>query len=152
MATWRLGNCSQQNSFQCQTTDIFKINFKTSRCIPFSLSLSLVLYIFISSQATMTKKPTTSKRRVMFLAKQEATEEMDTDAPTLDVNASSLFEELCTAAKEGDQEKVESLIKNFGAPINVVDDWQCSPLYWACKLCVCFFLGAPYENKRINIF
>jgi hypothetical protein len=77
----------------------------------------------------------------MFLAKQEATEEMDTDAPTLDVNASSLFEELCTAAKEGDQEKVESLIKNFGAPINVVDDWQCSPLYWACKF-YCF-PGAP---------
>jgi hypothetical protein len=107
-------------------------------------SLSRFIYIFISRQATMTKKPTTSKRRVMFLAKQEATDEMDADAPTLDVNASSLFEELCTAAKEGDQEKVESLIKNFGAPINVVDDWQCSPLYWACKLCI-FFSGGSIE-------
>ncbi|KAI8884319.1 hypothetical protein K501DRAFT_182571 [Backusella circina FSU 941] len=68
----------------------------------------------------------------MYLAKQEAIQDNDTDAPTLDENADSLFEELCTAAKEGDQEKVESLVKNFGAPINVVDDWQCSPLYWAC--------------------
>ncbi|KAG1051677.1 hypothetical protein G6F43_006134 [Rhizopus delemar] len=44
----------------------------------------------------------------------------------------TIFQELCTAAKEGDIEKVESLVNHFNAPINIVDKWQCSPLYWAC--------------------
>ncbi|ORE01375.1 hypothetical protein BCV72DRAFT_217411 [Rhizopus microsporus var. microsporus] len=47
-------------------------------------------------------------------------------------NESQLFQELCTAAREGDIEQVENLVKHFNAPINYVDEWQCSPLYWAC--------------------
>ncbi|KAI8336101.1 hypothetical protein BC941DRAFT_354629 [Chlamydoabsidia padenii] len=54
------------------------------------------------------------------------------DEPTLDPNSNNLFDELCTASKQGDLEKVESLVKNFGANINKVDEWQCSALYWAC--------------------
>ncbi|RCH90293.1 hypothetical protein CU098_005033, partial [Rhizopus stolonifer] len=42
------------------------------------------------------------------------------------------FEDLCFAAKKGDLKKIENLVNNFNAPINIVDGWQCSPLYWAC--------------------
>ena len=34
----------------------------------------------------------------------------------------------------GDLEKTESLVRNFGAPIDVVDAWQSSPLYYACTV------------------
>lgn len=65
-------------------------------------------------------KPLTSKGKVMFLATAD------------EQNESQLFQDLCTAAKEGDIEQVENLVKHFNAPINYVDEWQCSPLYWAC--------------------
>ncbi|KAI8372974.1 uncharacterized protein BYT42DRAFT_594820 [Radiomyces spectabilis] len=51
---------------------------------------------------------------------------------TLDQETRDLYKELCSATKQGDLEKTESLVKSFGAPINFVDEWQCSPLYWAC--------------------
>jgi hypothetical protein len=85
----------------------------------------------------MGKKPLVTKTKVMALAMEQAgtqpDDAWDKDEPTLDPNADNLFDELCTASKQGDLEKVESLVKNFGANINTVDEWQCSALYWACK-------------------
>ncbi|ORZ25984.1 hypothetical protein BCR42DRAFT_401369 [Absidia repens] len=86
----------------------------------------------------MGKKPLVTKTQVMALALDEASttethdEDWELDEPTIDPNSSNLFDELCTASKQGDLEKVESLVKNFGANINKVDEWQCSALYWAC--------------------
>ncbi|KAI8070904.1 BTB/POZ protein [Gongronella butleri] len=47
-------------------------------------------------------------------------------------DSDELFDDLCSACKEGDLEKVYNLVKNFGAPVNKVDRWACSALYWAC--------------------
>ncbi|KAI8096603.1 uncharacterized protein BX664DRAFT_324366 [Halteromyces radiatus] len=87
----------------------------------------------------MGKKPLVSKTIVMTLAmeesaraKQQQEEDWEENGPTIDPNSNNLFDELCTASKQGDLEKVESLVKNFGANINKVDEWQCSALYWAC--------------------
>ncbi|CAO3582403.1 unnamed protein product [Absidia cylindrospora] len=86
----------------------------------------------------MGKKPLVTKTKVMDLALEEAStvtthdEDWEQDEPTINPNSSNLFDELCTASKQGDLEKVESLVKNFGANINKVDEWQCSALYWAC--------------------
>ncbi|KAG0172713.1 hypothetical protein DFQ28_009947 [Apophysomyces sp. BC1034] len=84
----------------------------------------------------MGKKPLVSKGKVMRLASEEANDhELEAwinQEPTLDESSGNLFDELCTATREGQLEKTEVLVKNFGAPINHVDDWQCSPLYWAC--------------------
>ncbi|KAI9253547.1 hypothetical protein BY458DRAFT_521795 [Sporodiniella umbellata] len=74
----------------------------------------------------MGKKPLTTKSKVMSLAAASNDDGCDDELDE------TIFEELCAAAKEGDIEKVESLVNNFNAPINIVDDWQCSPLYWAC--------------------
>jgi hypothetical protein len=74
----------------------------------------------------MGRKPITTKSKVMSLAMSSK----ESDEQVVD---ETIFQELCTAAKEGDIEKVESLVNHFNAPINIVDEWQCSPLYWACK-------------------
>ncbi|CAG8538891.1 3329_t:CDS:2 [Funneliformis caledonium] len=42
-----------------------------------------------------------------------------------------IFQDLLNACRNGDLELVESLVRNFGAPINQTDKWQCSPLYLA---------------------
>ncbi|ORX49411.1 POZ domain-containing protein [Hesseltinella vesiculosa] len=85
----------------------------------------------------MTKGSTVSKSRVMELAQQEMTTvgtlvAADDYELTMDPNADNVFDELCTACKQGDLEKVESLVSSFGASVNQVDDWQASPLYWSC--------------------
>lgn len=97
----------------------------------------------------------------MKLASQEAMADREAAAseqdnwienePTLTEDSANVFDELCNATKEGplpfsctstvthvcrcigDLEKTESLVRNFGAPINMVDDFQCNPLYYACK-------------------
>ncbi|KAF7724119.1 hypothetical protein EC973_001303 [Apophysomyces ossiformis] len=80
--------------------------------------------------------PIVSKEEVMRLASEEAidreAEEWVNQEPTLDEGSGNLFEELCAATREGQLDKTEVLVKNFGAPVNYVDEWQCSPLYWAC--------------------
>ncbi|KAI9255671.1 hypothetical protein BDA99DRAFT_517346 [Phascolomyces articulosus] len=85
------------------------------------------------------KRTVATKSQIMKLASEEAnravdesTQEWLENAPTLVANSANLFDELCDAAKRGDLEKTESLVRNFGAPIDVVDSWQCSPLYYAC--------------------
>ncbi|KAI9318040.1 BTB/POZ protein [Dichotomocladium elegans] len=89
----------------------------------------------------MGKKPLVTKSHIMKLASEQAmsdrersivTELWVENEPTLDANSDNLFEELCTAAKEGDLEKTKSLVTNFGAPINMIDRWQCNPLFYAC--------------------
>ncbi|CAG8560242.1 6626_t:CDS:2, partial [Scutellospora calospora] len=42
------------------------------------------------------------------------------------------FQDLLMACRSGDLERVESLVRNYSAPINKTDFWQCSPLYLAC--------------------
>ncbi|KAI7887082.1 POZ domain-containing protein [Lichtheimia hyalospora FSU 10163] len=78
----------------------------------------------------------------MKLASQEAIANRETsestrnswieNEPTLTEDSTNVFDELCNAAKEGDLEKTESLVNSFGAPINMVDNFQCNPLYYAC--------------------
>ncbi|KAI9492410.1 hypothetical protein BDB00DRAFT_873492 [Zychaea mexicana] len=77
----------------------------------------------------------------MKLASQEASREPDQsiqewleNEPTLDANSVNLFDELCEAAKQGDLEKVESLVRNFSAPVNLQDRFQCTPLYYSCTV------------------
>ncbi|KAF0348300.1 Substrate adaptor for cullin 3 ubiquitin ligase BTB3 [Gigaspora margarita] len=43
-----------------------------------------------------------------------------------------IFQDLLNACRSGDLERVESLVRNYSAPINKTDFWQCSPLYLAC--------------------
>ncbi|CDS05641.1 hypothetical protein LRAMOSA08169 [Lichtheimia ramosa] len=90
----------------------------------------------------MGKKPIVTKSHIMKLASQEAMADREAAAsghdnwienePTLTEDSANVFDELCNATKEGDLEKTESLVRNFGAPINMVDDFQCNPLYYAC--------------------
>ncbi|KAI8149563.1 BTB/POZ protein [Fennellomyces sp. T-0311] len=89
----------------------------------------------------MGKKKATvaTKSRIMKLASEsgehaidESTQEWLENEPKLNANSVNLFEDLCDATKQGDLEKTESLVRNFGAPINMVDAWQCNPLYYAC--------------------
>ncbi|KAG2221430.1 hypothetical protein INT45_005235 [Circinella minor] len=87
------------------------------------------------------KRTVATKSQIMKLASEEANNNIDEstqewleNAPTLDANSVNLFDELCDAAKRGDLEKTESLVRNFGAPIDLVDAWQSSPLYYACTV------------------
>ncbi|KAI8582594.1 hypothetical protein K450DRAFT_226013 [Umbelopsis ramanniana AG] len=81
----------------------------------------------------MGKKPVTNKRNIMRLASaaEEAPAEADNISPVLDRSETTLFDELCNATREGDLERVAYII-SVGGPVNAVDKWQCSPLYWAC--------------------
>ncbi|KAH8550422.1 BTB/POZ protein [Umbelopsis sp. PMI_123] len=81
----------------------------------------------------MGKKPVTNKRNIMRLASaaEEALAESDNISPVLDRSETTLFDELCNATREGDLERVAYII-SVGGPVNAVDRWQCSPLYWAC--------------------
>ena len=87
----------------------------------------------------MGKKPVTDKRNIMRLASaaEEAPAEADNISPVLDRSETNLFDELCNATREGDLERVAYII-SVGGPVNAVDKWQCSPLYWACR---CFCTG-----------
>ncbi|RUS20677.1 hypothetical protein BC937DRAFT_94650 [Endogone sp. FLAS-F59071] len=83
----------------------------------------------------MPKKPLVSKKNIIALASAERQLGNATAEPVQPAamdKTEGLFDELCSACREGDREKVESLVSNFAAPINFVDEWQCSPLYWAC--------------------
>jgi ankyrin repeat and BTB/POZ domain-containing protein 1 len=88
----------------------------------------------------MGKKPVTNKRNIMRLASaaEEAPAESDIISPVLDRSETTLFDELCNATREGDLERVAYII-SVGGPVNAVDKWQCSPLYWACR---CLALGS----------
>lgn len=87
----------------------------------------------------MGKKPVTNKRNIMRLASaaEDAPAEADNISPVLDRSETNLFDELCNATREGDLEQVAYII-SVGGPVNAVDKWQCSPLYWACR---CFCTG-----------
>ncbi|RUP49104.1 hypothetical protein BC936DRAFT_143285 [Jimgerdemannia flammicorona] len=84
----------------------------------------------------MTRKPLVSKKNIIALASTSDQLRNATTKPAqpaaMDRGERTLFDELCGACRVGDREKVESLVSNFAAPINLVDEWQCSPLYWAC--------------------
>ncbi|KAI8074865.1 BTB/POZ protein [Gongronella butleri] len=58
---------------------------------------------------------------------------LDFTFESLDPNAdNSLFYDLCEACKDGNLKKVDHLVNDYGAPVNDVDVWNCSALYWAC--------------------
>lgn len=88
----------------------------------------------------MGKKAVTNKANIMRLASSAAELVADADnvSPVLDRSETTLFDELCTATREGDLERVAYII-SVGGPVNAVDKWQCSPLYWACRY-HCHFL------------
>lgn len=84
--------------------------------------------------ATMGKKAVTNKANIMRLASSAGELPADSDnvSPVLDRSETTLFDELCTATREGDLERVAYIV-SVGGPVNAVDKWQCSPLYWACR-------------------
>lgn len=106
-----------------------------------------------SRLSTMPKKPLVSKKNIIALASAEGQLGNAAAEPAqpaaMDKTEGTLFDELCSACREGDREKVESLVSNFAAPINLVDEWQCSPLYWACRsgFGICVVAGSRTEKR-----